>query len=112
MTANEYQKLALRTMNKKLSPKANMCNAVMGLCGEAGEVSDLIKKALFQDHELDKEHAAKELGDIAWYLSLAAWCLGYTLDEIFEMNIAKLESRYPGAEFDAEKSINRKEGDI
>lgn len=111
MTANGYQKAALRTANKRLSAKNQLDNGLMGLCGESGEALDILKKHKFQGHELDKEHIAKELGDIAWYLAISAWALGYELDEIFEMNIEKLQARYP-EKFDASLSINRKEGDI
>ena len=47
----------------------------MGLCGESGEAIDIVKKWLAQGHELDREHLAKELGDIAWYLAEAATAL-------------------------------------
>ena len=111
MTANWYQKAALRTANKRLSAKSQLDNGLKGLCGEAGEAMDILKKHQYQGHELDKEHLAKELGDIAWYLAISAYALGYELDEIFEMNIEKLQARYP-EKFDASLSINRKEGDI
>lgn len=48
---------------------------------------------------------------IAWYLAVSADALGYTLEEILQMNIGKLHKRYPDG-FDAEHSNNRKEGDI
>ena len=43
-------------------------NGLMGLCGEAGEAMDILKKFLFQGHELDMKHLAKEFGDVVWYL--------------------------------------------
>ena len=69
MEINEYQKLAMTTLNPALSQKDVLINSVMGLCGESGEAIDIVKKWLAQRHELDKEHLAKELGDIAWYLA-------------------------------------------
>ena len=77
MTINEYQELAMRTVNPALDKKDMLINSVMGLCGESGEAIDLVKKHLAQGHELDKEHLAKELGDIAWYLAEAATARGY-----------------------------------
>mgnify|MGYP001497576815 CR=1 FL=1 len=44
MTVNEYQKLALSTMNPKLNRNDVLINSAMGLCGEAGEVIDIVKK--------------------------------------------------------------------
>lgn len=106
MQGNEYQKKALRTLNPQLSEKDVLINGVMGLCGESGEAIDLVKKHLAQGHPLDKEKLAKELGDIAWYLAETAYAIGYNLDDILNMNIAKLETRYPEG-FDAQKSMER-----
>ena len=128
MTINEYQKLALRTdplnspyftfgddlsaFYKKLTPEnIQLLEGCMGLNGESGEAVDLMKKYLFQGHELDREHMVKELGDIAWYLAVAAHAIGYDLETTLQMNIDKLRARYPDG-FEAEKSLHRKEGDI
>ena len=54
---------------------------------------------------------AKELGDIAWYLAIAAHALGYDLDTILTMNVQKLYERYPNG-FSPENSIFRKANDI
>ena len=108
MTGNEYQKLAMTTLNPALSKQETLINGVMGLCGESGEVIDLVKKHLHQGHPLDKEKLIKELGDIAWYLAEVAYVLDTDLDTVLEQNIAKIKARYP-AGFDAEKSIHRTE---
>ena len=112
MTINEYQQLALRTepyMNNDLD---RILQGVMGLAGESGECVDLMKKHIFQGHSLDMEHLMKELGDVAWYLAITADSIGYTLEEVLEAKIKKLEARYPDGRFEANKSINRKEDDI
>lgn len=116
MNANEYQKEALRTETAKGSPlrltnQARLINGLMGLNGEAGEAVDLLKKHLFQGHDLDRAHLAKELGDAAWYLAVSADALGYSLEEIFEMNVHKLRARYPDG-FEVEKSVERAAGDV
>lgn len=110
MTINEYQKLAMTTLNPALSSKDVLINGVMGLCGESGEAIDLVKKHLAQGHELNKEQLAKELGDIAWYLAETATAIGYPLEEILQMNIDKLKKRYPEG-FAVERSVNRNEKD-
>lgn len=104
MKINEYQIKALHTANSQSPDK--LLEGVMGLNGEAGECADAIKKHLFQGHELDKQHLAYELGDIAWYLALAADAIGYDLETILRMNIGKLKERYPDG-FDSNRSINR-----
>ena len=106
MTANEYQSLAMTTLNPELNKKDVLINGVMGLCGEAGEAIDIVKKWLAQGHELDREKLAKELGDIAWYLAETAWALDIPLEEIFRGNIEKLKKRYPEG-FDSQRSVNR-----
>ena len=108
MTINEYQKLAMTTLNPTLSEKDVLINGVMGLCGESGEAIDIVKKWLAQGHELDKEKLAKELGDICWYLAETATALGLSLEDIMAANLEKLRRRYPEG-FDAERSVNRKD---
>lgn len=90
----------------------NVLYAAIGMCGEAGEVSELIKKYAYHGHAIDKDHLARELGDVLWYVSYMAHLFGYSLGEIMEMNQDKLAKRYPDGKFDAERSRNRKEGDI
>lgn len=108
MEINEYQKLALRTLNKELNKKDILINGVMGLCGESGEAIDIVKKHLAQGHELEKNHLIKELGDIAWYLAETAYALDVSLEEVLQLNIDKLKKRYPDG-FDKRKSLERKE---
>ena len=108
MTINEYQKLAMTTLNPELSRKDVLINGVMGLCGESGEAIDIVKKWLAQGHELDKEALAKELGDIAWYLAETAYALDIPLEAVLEANIEKLRRRYPEG-FSAERSRERTE---
>ena len=106
MTINEYQRLAMTTLNPELSKQDILINGVMGLCGESGEAIDIVKKWLAQGHDLDKEKLAKELGDIAWYLAETATALDLSLEDIFAANIEKLRKRFPEG-FDAERSIHR-----
>lgn len=111
MTVNEYQIAALRTANKALSMEELLLDGILGMNGEAGECSDIMKKHLFQGHDLDKEHLMKECGDVAWYLAITAYALGYTLDDVLAANMAKLANRYPDG-FDELRSRNRKVGDV
>lgn len=111
MTINEYQALAMTTLNPELSKKDVLINSVMGLCGESGEAIDIVKKWMAQGHELDKEHLAKELGDIAWYLAEAATALEIPLESILQANIEKLKKRYPDG-FETKRSVIRLNGDL
>lgn len=102
MTINEYQKLALRTATENL-----ILNGVLGLCGESGEVADVVKKHKFQGHDLDKERIIEELGDVCWYIATMAKGLDVDLETVMKLNIEKLQKRYPEG-FDPKKSIDRK----
>lgn len=93
MTLNEYQQHALETA---IYPTPIIYPA-LGLCGESGEVADKVKKVLrdnnseFTDEK--KAEIAKEIGDVLWYCATLSNDIGYSLDEIAEMNYQKLHSR-------------------
>ncbi len=107
MELNQYQKMAMRTMNKEQNSEQLLLNGVMGLCGESGEVIDIVKKSLSDGRPLDKAHIVEELGDVAWYLAETAQVLGFTLEEICQKNLDKLNARFPDG-FASERSIHRK----
>lgn len=111
MKVNEYQKMAMTTLNKELSKKDVLINSVMGLCGESGEAIDIVKKWLAQGHELDKTKLLNELGDIAWYLAEAATALDVSLEDILQANLEKLKKRYPKG-FETNRSVTRLKGDL
>ena len=95
MTINEYQEGALRTA---IYPESRrIIYPTLGLTGEAGEVADKVKKVNrdnndeFTDER--KQQIALELGDVMWYAATLAHDLGYSLDEMCQMNLDKLASR-------------------
>lgn len=106
ITANDYQRAAMRTAGD--DEESYLLNGVMGLCGESGEVIDLVKKHLHQGHELDHVKVVEELGDVLWYCALIAEAVGATLSEVMTRNIDKLKERYPEG-FSKERSIHREE---
>lgn len=105
------QKRIFRLFVTAFGKLRNNVSGLMGLNGEAGEAIDILKKHLFQGHELDTAHMAKELGDVAWYLAASANAIGYDLETIMQMNVDKLKARYPDG-FDAEHSLHRNQDDI
>lgn len=96
MTLNEYQQKALETA--VYPEQFRIIYPALGLAGEAGEAVDKVKKIIrdnnanFSDEEKCKA-IAMEVGDVLWYVATLAHDIGYTLDEIGEMNYAKLKSR-------------------
>jgi NTP pyrophosphatase (non-canonical NTP hydrolase) len=97
----EYQTLANKTASYpgRLGLKNNDMRGLfytsLGLAGEAGEYTDKIKKVLRDDNgEIRKrDDLLLELGDALWYIAQNAQELGSTLEEVAQMNIAKLNSR-------------------
>ena len=132
MNGKEYQNLAMRTYDGngtyRLKSFANtqdfyrkepllgmdaggILNACLGLSGEVGEFNDMIKKWIFHEKELDVDHLEKECGDILWYIALMCNSFGWNMDEVMQMNIDKLQARYPNG-FDINRANNRKKGDV
>ena len=92
-----------------------LLTAALGLTAESGEFTEVVKKIVFQGKPYNEDnvfHMKRELGDICWYIAQACMALDTTFDEIIEMNVEKLEKRYPGGSFDVHKSENREEGDL
>ena len=93
MNFNEYQKLARSTAVYPEEHK--VVYPALGLCGEAGEVADKIKKTIRGDSSLDEVtgNIADELGDVLWYLAILADDLGVDLEAIAKWNVDKLQRR-------------------
>ena len=95
MKLNEYQDAALETA---VYPEdKRIIYPALGMCGEAGEVADKVKKVIRdnnQDFDDERKMAiALEIGDVLWYCATLAHDLGYSLEAIAQMNIYKLRSR-------------------
>ena len=89
MTFDEYQEFARST---SMYPEdVKVVYPTLGLCGEAGEVAEKIKKHMRDGRSL--VGVGLELGDVLWYISALADDLGITLEEIAQANIDKLASR-------------------
>ncbi len=95
MTFEEYQALARRTMNTALDEWNARTMTALGLVGEAGECSELIKKHVFHNRALDRDDLRAELGNVLWYAAMLADACGLSLDDIAAHNVEKLRARYP-----------------
>tara|TARA_B100001564_G_scaffold121414_1_gene101292 strand:- start:246 stop:704 length:459 start_codon:yes stop_codon:yes gene_type:complete len=105
---------ALQILQEQGVEASRLLTAGIGMSGEIGEFNEIIKKCVFQGKEMDEDkiiHLRKELGDIMWYVAQACLALNTNIEEIIDINTAKLSDRYPGG-FDTFRSENRKEGDI
>ena len=95
-------------------PIHRLITAALGMGAESGEFTEVVKKIVFQGKPVNEDnifHMKRELGDIMWYVAQACMSLDTTIDEIIEMNVEKLQARYPGGSFDVHYSENRKQGD-
>ena len=115
--SKDYHSFADRIyeLEKDGFPTERLLTAAVGLSAEAGEFTEVVKKIIFQGKPVNEDnlfHMKRELGDIMWYMMQACMGLETCLDEIIEMNVEKLSSRYPDGAFDIYFSENRKEGDV
>ena len=113
--SSESFSVRLRELYSEGLPVERLLTAAVGMSAESGEFIEVVKKMIFQGKPVNEEnlfHLKRELGDIMWYVAQACMSLDTSIDEIIEMNVEKLEKRYPGGEFDVHYSENRKEGDV
>jgi len=105
----------LRNQESPVFNPALLLTASTGLGSESGEFQEIVKKVFFQGKPMNDEtlfHAKRELGDIIWYWTNACTALGLDPNEVIEENVNKLQSRYPGGQFDVHHSEHRQPGDL
>src|SRR5215469_5115357 len=97
MKPQEYMHCALRTLYPDLTTNERLGLCGLGLSGEIGEVTDLLKKFLYHRNgkPLDVEKVKSELGDVLWYFAVLLDTLGLTFEEVMRENAMKLDERHP-----------------
>ena len=118
MDTKEYSKRALAVERKEHGTvitrlaslqSVSLLHGAIGICTEAGELQDALKRHFFYGKALDPVNVKEELGDLMWYINIVCSELNITLEQVMEANIAKLEKRYEGG-FTEQKAINRDTG--
>lgn len=115
MNTEEYMEKAGRTddrpyaivqerMGKELNSK--LLHYALGMCTEAGEIQDQLKKHLIYGKPLDRTNLIEEIGDSLWYQARMLKALGSNFEEAMELNIKKLKARYSD-KFTEEAALNR-----
>ena len=100
MNFNDYQRKVLRTAKTYPTLAENLNHAALGIATEGGEFTTEVKRAVIYGREITpemREHMIEELGDLMWYVALAAEHLGVNLGGIARENIEKLQKRFPQA---------------
>ncbi len=121
--SNQLKTMAAKLYNLDMEAQQNsvplnislLLTAGIGLSSECGEFNEIVKKMVFQGKPFNEEirfHLMRELGDVIWYWINACRSLGLDPNAVIAENVNKLKSRYPGGEFNAYHSENRKTGDI
>lgn len=96
MNSTEYFKNVHRTESPNThAVPIRILHGAVGICTEAGEVMDTVKKSMFYGRWLDKTNLKEELGDLLWYMGLMCSELGVSFEQLMDENIRKLKARYP-----------------
>ena len=102
-------------LNREGANIERLTTSGVGLAAESGEFLEIVKKMVSQGKpwsDANREHLLIELGDVMWYVANACIALDVDFEEVIEMNVKKLEKRYPGGSFDIHKSENRAANDL
>ena len=105
----------LVSLDEKGANIERLLTGAVGINSEGGEIMEIVKKLIFQGKKWDDEtiyHLKRELGDVMWYVTQCLIALDVAIDEIVQMNVEKLEKRYPGGQFDPFYSENREVDDL
>jgi hypothetical protein len=86
---------------------ANLIHGIIGAFGEAGEMMEHLHKVLSGECDLDPVNMLEEIGDLEWYLACIHRFIGTLPSQAWTTNIAKLDKRYPGRGWSAERALNR-----
>ena len=105
MKMTEYQDLAARTINHKLTREEMLRHSLFEMCGELGEIHSIYQK-VYQGHKIRVEELKEEVGDLLWGIAEFCTVNGWKLEDIALTNIKKLKARYPEG-FTEEQSLNR-----
>lgn len=99
----DYEPMMKRLQNLRT---LRLLHAAMGLCTEAGEFMDMIKKHILYGKDIDITNLVEELGDSNWYEALALDEVNVPFEIVFDTNIRKLKLRYPN-KFTEKEALNR-----
>ena len=109
MTPTEYVKQAVRTKSARFhvpestlpidltcgSLTVDVLHAIAGISTEAGELLDVVKKAMFYGKKVDYVNLNEEMGDVLWYIAIYCQARDVSIETLMQLNIDKLRVRFP-----------------
>lgn len=107
VTVITYEEFVTNLVKELGSLEQNLNHMVIGVCGEAGELADAIKKFTIYGKELDLENVIEELGDLEFYMAGLRQMLSIKRDKVIDANYGKLLSRYTGGTYTDAEAIAR-----
>lgn len=96
LESNDWNKISPRIEDVKT---LRTLHGLIGIGTESGELQDILKKYIFYGKPIDEVNLKEELGDLLWYMNLLLCQYNWTIEEVMEANIAKLEYRYKDKQF-------------
>ena len=114
ITVDNYIENVLRTLASTNKPTErlqdskiiDLLHGAIGISTEAGELLDVLKKHIYYGTSIDEINMMEECSDLLYYIGVILSRLGYTFEEVMQINIEKLQARYP-EKFTSENAINR-----
>lgn len=101
----------VQRLYKVENEKDMMMHAALGICGEAGELADAIKKRYVYGKPLDIENVIEELGDMRFYMEAVMNLLDISDQEVLQGNANKLAKRYKMLVYSDVAAITRADKD-
>lgn len=109
MKIEKYLTESKKTLSENSSiddKKIRLLHGAIGLVTESGELMDAFKKSIYYGKKLDVVNVKEELGDIMWYFAIFLRELDIKFEDLLDINIEKLRSRY-GEKFSEKKAFKR-----
>lgn len=106
LTKQDYLDIISRVSSKEMM---KLLHGVIGISGEAGELTDALKKHIIYGKEFDKQAIIEELGDLLFYITMACNALNITLEQLAVENAKKLAVRYQSLQYSDAEAIERKD---
>lgn len=100
---SDYSQVVERISNPET---ARLIHYELGICSESGELQNALKRWVAYGKPVDAVNIKEELGDVLWYMARICDLFGWTLEEVMQTNINKLEVRFP-EKFTEEAALNR-----